>query len=608
MTSGKVPAKAFALFAVALMMIVALVPLFSNGSHEAYAVDTGEKTVTYHFDKNDESGTPIKYYGISSAEYNPFNNPSFTNEDGSIGWEGNATTVTNPTVGLTIYFSDVDGGTVTLPDELSPIIRDGSLVYDVNLDDDSPVNKGPNSVRYESGQVLIELPSEGWIFTRYPSGSITIQCTYYGTIETHYVFAGWSKSPVDSDSEIADDVLIEPGDILDEDNKDLYAVWYTPNIQSLITAVLDKDGSNATVHYVRDYRDFGDYTYSYTLHEGCAYTEIIHISGEQETGDYLPMGTYRSADVDNKATLRIQETYNSGRDHDYHIPIGGNVIIDNINLVKGSGCDYSQSHGNVDRGLFANGYKLIIGIGVETGSGTDPKDYPQIFGGNTTNHSAPVDRGISSTDVVIFSGTYYNVVAGNYDGNISGDTRLIIRGDTTVLDTVVGGNSSSNEEYTISNTWIYVLGGCLPGDSYQEKKLETGYTKGVTLTESTILTGGSNNGQITESTNVYISGTAKLWDVQGGGRRGVSGVDTANVEVSGQAAIRHVLCGSITDGLNRGGAGTPDSPNGYNGSVQNVNITIGDNALVDEFRQYAGIDLINIAHEAVVNVFYGAFV
>ena len=119
----------------------------------------------------------------------------------------------------------------------------------------------------------------------------------------------------------------------------------------------------------------------------------------------------------------------------------------------------------------------------------------------------------------------------------------------------------------------------------------------MTLTESTILTGGSNNSQVTGSTNVFISGTAKLWDVQGGGRRGVSGVGTANVEVSGQAAIRHVLCGSITDGLERNGTATPNIDS-YDGSVKDVNITIEDNVwLASNVVVCGGV---TIGHDTVI--------
>lgn len=574
-----------ALIMSALMLAVIVAPLAFSVPHELCAVDTGERHVKYYYDSNKNISVDVTYYGIASAEYNPYNNLTFgENPAGINGWVGEPITVSNPEVGVTIYFSNTQNGTITLPDKIKPIINDGKLVYDVNYNDDSDVKDNPKSVNVVNGnQLKIELPTENYLFwTAFPSGSITVHCTYEGDVNTNYVFAGWSEKPVEVDYRIDESELIEPGDILGENVQELYAVWYTPNIQSLITAELEGKDSSVTAHfeYVKDHRNIGEDTFSLTKHEGCAYTEIILLSGANKTGDYLKMGTYRSANLNDKADLYIDELYNRNN-HDYHIPIGGNVIIDNINLLSGAAGIYEYNHGNSAKGLFANGYKLIIGTGVETGDSSNPRDYPQIFGGNSSsNHSAPVDRDISSTNVVIFSGTYYNIIAGNYDGSITGDTRLVIRGDTTVLDTVVGGNSSNTRTDTISNTWIYVLGGCLPGDSYQEDQLgKTGYTKGVTLTESTILTGGSNNSQVTGSTNVFISGTAKLWDVQGGGRRGVSGVGTANVEVSGQAAIRHVLCGSITDGLERNGTATPNIDS-YDGSVKDVNITIEDNAMV----------------------------
>ena len=123
-----------------------------------------------------------------------------------------------------------------------------------------------------------------------------------------------------------------------------------------------------------------------------------------------------------------------------------------------------------------------------------------------------------------------------------------------VLDTVVGGNSggASSNNVIEHDTNVYMTGDVrLPGDDYEEKQLDELYSNGFTfsLTESTILTGGSNNGIIAGDSNVHISGSAELWDVQGGGRRGESSVLTATVTVSGNALIKHVLCGSITDGL-----------------------------------------------------------
>ena len=81
MTSGKVPAKAFAVFAVALMMIVSIVPLLSV-EKEVDAADTGEFSVTYYSNNGDDKKT-VYYHGIGSAEYNP---------EIDWGWTGNTYT------------------------------------------------------------------------------------------------------------------------------------------------------------------------------------------------------------------------------------------------------------------------------------------------------------------------------------------------------------------------------------------------------------------------------------------------------------------------------------------------------------------------------------
>lgn len=551
-----------ALIMSALMLAVIAVPLLNSESHDVFAVDTGAHDITYHYDANDTKGTTVTYYGIASAEYNPV----YWGDNQKTNWNPPTSEIIideNLTLEITYENSD-DGRTFTIPNNFQVIsyeaISNGEVGHDLIYDKETGIFTLDVDISLASGEIIIEYRDAN-------------------TYTFEQVFLGW-RSSKDIDPNEPYRVDYYPGDIVNE-VEDLYAVWALPSIFSEKSF----DFSSVIQVDVTSELPIGqDDKYNCVISPAGdnEYTRIYTVSGNQETGDYLKMGTYRSADLNSKANFYIRESYGYNN-RDYHIPIDGNVIIDNINLLSGAAGIYEYNHGNSAKGLFANGYKLIIGTGVETGDSSNPRDYPQIFGGNaSSNHSAPVDREISSTDVVIFSGTYYNIIAGNYDGSITGDTRLVIRGDTTVLDTVVGGNSSNTSTDTISNTWIYVLGGCLPGDSYQEGEHglgNTGYTKGVTLTESTILTGGSNNSQVTGSTNVFISGTAKLWDVQGGGRRGVSGVGTANVEVSGQAAIRHVLCGSITDGLERNGTATPNI-DGYDGSVKDVNITIEDNAMV----------------------------
>ena len=574
MTSGKVPAKAFAVFAVALMFAVVFVPLISNWTNNEVDADTGRSSITYHYNKPEnstgsESSVTVDYDGVVSAEYNP---NYWQSDNGKNNWDSpisayvlEALNGEQGNVGrIEIELSNkVDGYQFKLPDELSIKVT---------------ADHWRNAVKIESlGDNLFKIKDN----RTEPVISCKLTIEFSGQFNFEYLFGGWSKTPQPVDGVVD----YYPGEIVHQDDNvtNLYAVWLTPSVYYLQKQTL----STVIDPCVGNFRMFGhesDYVKIQNATIDSEYTNIYTVSGETKMGDYLKTGTYRSVEGGNGVFI-IQETWNNGRDHDYHIPLIGNVILDNITLKSGTS---ASNHGSdSDHGLFADGHRLIIGTNVSTISddSSNPMSYPQIFGGRASNtykdHTNEVGTtNPSSTDVVIFSGTYYNVVAGNYDVSMSGDTHLVVRGKTTVLDTVVGGNSAKVEGISVSNTWIYILGGCLPADSYQEDQLGTsGNTNGVTLTESTILTGGSNNGRVTGSTNVFISGDADLWDVQGAGRRGMSSVGTANVEVSGQAVIRHVLCGSITDGLD-GVNGTPSNMREYDGSVKNVNIKVKDAAAV----------------------------
>lgn len=592
MTSGKVPAKAFAVFAVALMLAVVVVPILSVTT-ETDAIDNGETEVTYHRNLNssDTVTHKVSYYGIASAEYNPqywIGTDSQSSKDGRVNWGAPSTVVkgSDQVLSLTInYGTYSDGKRFTLPDYIDVINIDAhaNVQYEWQADDSVHLVNGTERT-YE---IVQDHP-------RIYSGYVFIQYTLLKEYNNEYVFVGWRTT---ADSNDPYHVDYNPGDIITGE-KDLYAVWAPSsvyiqnNIQYSETITLD-------ILSALPYGSQSNYDVIISPMGDNEYTRIYQVDDGDETGNYLEMGTYRSADVDRPSTFYIRETYNGGID--YHIPLNGNVIIDNVKLVTQS-CDPSLSHGNdSDHGIFANGYRLIIGTNVSTDTMSENESavaraYPQIFGGiasDTYNHASATARdSIPSTDLVIFSGVFYNIVAGNHDGNIDGDTHLVIRGGT-VLDTVVGGNSSSTEGTANANvirgsTYVYVLGGCLPADSYQEDKIGTSAnTAGVMLSESTILTGGSNNGKVSGDTNVFISGNASLWDVQGGGRRGQSTVDgTVNVEVSGLAVIRHVLCGSITDGLDgKSGNGSPDcikngNPTDYKGSVHNVVMMVKHGAMV----------------------------
>lgn len=303
---------------------------------------------------------------------------------------------------------------------------------------------------------------------------------------------------------------------------------------------------------------------------GNEYTNIILISGGNNSAslDHVSAPFTIRSQIGQKATLYVydREEFSS------------NVIIDNVYLQNRDNESPTNNHGDgYGYGLYARGHTLILGTGVELPSNIDSASIaPQVYGGSCEGTVQ------GSTDVIIHSGVFYNVVAGGYNCHITGNTNLVMRGGT-VLDTVVGGNSggATNNNVIEGNTNVYMTGDVsLPGDYYEERQLDSQYSTSFmfSLNESTILTGGSNNGKINGNSNVHISGSAELWDVQGGGRRGDSSVSKATVTVSGNALIKHVLCGSITDGLD-GTSGHGSNANDAE-CVKDVEITIGDRAIV----------------------------
>ena len=130
MTSGKVPAKAFAVFAVALMFAVVFVPLVSNWTNNEVDADTGRSSITYHYNKPEnstgsESSATVNYDGVVSAEYNP---NYWQSDNGKNNWDSpistNVLEALNGEQGnvgrIEIELSNkVDGYQFKLPDELS---------------------------------------------------------------------------------------------------------------------------------------------------------------------------------------------------------------------------------------------------------------------------------------------------------------------------------------------------------------------------------------------------------------------------------------------------------------------------------------------------------
>ncbi|MBR1973841.1 MAG: hypothetical protein IKA33_04140, partial [Candidatus Methanomethylophilaceae archaeon] len=375
------------------------------------------------------------------------------------------------------------------------------------------------------------------------------------------VFAGWSYLQVGEGGSITYSEPMLPGDVMSakqiesatiDGSIHVYANWEKLESYSTISREWD--------WRIRDYRYVVNTTGS--VNNGNIYTNILYnthsLSADNTNSVLSKVGgpvTVRGGTIAlGSGTLTLQN----------------DTIMDSMELT--GSFSTGSTHGDGNCGLYAGGHTLVIGEGVETGEGTASSGYPQLFGGANGGT-------VHGTKMIVHTGTYGNVVSGSRGGTVSGDTYIVLR-DVHVLDTLIG--SSSGTGVVTGSAYVYATSLDMHGDYYEEKTLESSYTGagqsgGVVLTESTILTGGSNNGSVGESTHVHISGDSVLWDVQGAGRRGQSVVvGTAHVDISGMAWVKHVVCGSITDGLD----GSSGGVSGSNECVKNTSIVVGDSAKV----------------------------
>ena len=394
-----------------------------------------------------------------------------------------------------------------------------TVVYHKN---DGSGNETTVEVEYHGSFVSTEYNPQFWNRTVIPSGGLISQEPENWT-NGFKVFTGWSTKADGSDH-------VDPGDILDLDEISpdgtihLYAKW-------------DRIVNQVTINSNDTYWDVQNKLSNITS-DGDPYTNIININGTISDNYILNLIFGKSVTIRGNGSNSQIDIGGSDR------IIGADVIIDQIKLIG----SHKENHGDGSGGLFANGHKLIIGTRVDTGNSDSVTGYPQLFGGGIGN--------IRNTSLIVHSGTYGNIFGGSGSGGagIGEDTKVVLR-NVTVLDTLAGGSASGAGDIN-GSTWIYATALYMPGDYYEEKEL--GYSWGDSLPkllESTIITGGSNgtsgasDGQVSGSTHVLLSGISEVWDVQGGGRRGGTEVaETSYVEISGNAVVKHIACGGITDG------------------------------------------------------------
>ena len=415
------------------------------------------------------------------------------------------------------------------------------------------------------------------------TGSGTFTFTVRATVNK--VFAGWSTF---------DDGTLDyyPGDVVPSTVTDLYAVWADPsiyvsgvgaipeinsgdNIQFIVSPTFTTYKSVSSISQINSSNPnlWSDRVYESTHGESM----FVNIFSVTSSGG----STARGYSIDIPCTIR---SHNQANLSFGTISLGEDTVIDNVSLTSSAP---NNSHGDgSDRGIFANGHRLILGTGIGTGA-TSFNSAPQVFGGGTSPVTTAVHTGKSivsadaelsrtvdlGTFVIVHSGTYYNIVGGGADSDIGSksaplSTYIVLKGGMS-LDTVVGGSGAGGSVYgSAAPTWengpdqggtyIYSTGFRMPGDSYHESKVGTDYIPdGMWLEESTIMEGGVSGKDSNDytrptyvygSTHIFLSGDTDIWDVQAGSRRAFSHVEFAYLEISGNAVVRHVACGTITDG------------------------------------------------------------
>lgn len=379
------------------------------------------------------------------------------------------------------------------------------------------------------------------------------------------VFTGWTA---DTDWNIADggEGEIDPGDDLTElfsgDTTEITLVSTWSNASS-ISFVSSYNGWTTP-----NYLDIG-----HNIVGGSKYTNIVVINADLLLEDmwfYETMLAYDSdtspftlcSQVGQKHNLSISGDPTNDWDQEHlYAYLANDLIVDNVNLVGYQPGNAGLAEDEPAYALFANGHQLIIGANV-----TCSKNLT-VYGGTYDVDLEGVPNGFS-TDVRIFSGTYYNIVGGSLENRIgSGTTNVVIAGDTSttkVNNTVYGGSIRGNDDSAYS-TNVLIVGG----------KVDNGrFTETIAAGHSDVV-GGSRYDDVNE-TRVVISNLAEVFAVQGGGRAGggegeQSRTESTDVVVSGRAKVTYMVCGSVTDGNDGTMGGIP---------VGSSSVTISDRAEV----------------------------
>ena len=514
--------KLIAVAAVLMMVASGLCVMErSNGSVSA-ANNGAEHSIIYHSNNEAKKTKSVLYNGIAATEYNP----EYWNFDEK--WTGDKGT-----------YDAKSSKSITLSDKFE------NDQYDVSS---NSTGLTIDSTRWNSS---------GGISETY---TLTVRYSVSG-YSANKVFAGWNTAADGTGTSYY------PGDVVSSTVTDLYAVWAQPDI--FLTST-NTDSKSITFSLVPYYKTSSLPTSAPTKvysPSPSMYTTIFALTDDvtvSSTTNLIP-GTYRSYSVYESSSSKVSITLAS------RAILSGNAVFDNVYLSE----NYpGGNHGDgTSCGLFANGHVLILGTGIDS-KATSISSLPQVFGGGTSDITTAVVKGKSivsrnldtftadlGTMVIVHSGKYYNIVGGGASSVGRNSTPLstyIVVKEASVYDTIVGGGSGSNAVCGASRSsssataeqggsFIYAYNLYMPSDDWQSR--QTDYdSSGYSITESSILEGGASSGNLYGSTHVFLTGTSSVWDAQAGGRRGSTYADFAYMEISGKAQVRHIACGTITDG------------------------------------------------------------
>lgn len=331
--------------------------------------------------------------------------------------------------------------------------------------------------------------------------------------------------------------------------------------------------------------------------------ENVHQTLFRFVSKSVPSATYRGY-MDDRTKIPTLYLVNSGGDCD-HCVLDGDAIIDNLGVYTK---EFKGKHGATDKGsIFAAGHALIIGTNV-TNPITDKPDapvyifqkyLPQIFGGNNASGTTtlldtkdlPYQDGTATdgtrigTCVIVHSGGWGNIIGGGLNGDIGAagagnnlSTYVVLRGGF-VTDALMGGIAGNTNtlcvygaektdnkaidayreiedpethetcyahDVTEDGTYIYVLGGMVTGDGWVDTMTDS-FDRNCWSEEGGVINGGGNVSKVYGSSHVFVSDNGNVWDVQAGGRGATSHCSCTYLEISGNAIIRHVAAGTITD-------------------------------------------------------------